>query len=168
MGVRMIYTCKDGHVTSMLGGLVGVRQLLGWMLEEGSAPEWLTAFDWESTDFRTLGQTPEGREFFSKVGGALNDFFASHTKAELYEGALTRRLLIAPVNTVADIRTDAQLEFRGYFQEVDGVAYPGPWAKLSATPIEDTPRAPRIGEHTAEVLGLDPATLRSLSAAGVI
>src|SRR3546814_10491029 len=79
------------------------------------------------------------------------------TKDELYSEALRRRFLLAPVNTVADIRADEQLAAREYFVAVDHgergpVIYPGAWAKLSATPLVETPRAPTPGEHNDEVL----------------
>jgi crotonobetainyl-CoA:carnitine CoA-transferase CaiB-like acyl-CoA transferase len=151
-GFRMIYRCADGHVTSLLGGLGGARALIDWMDETGDAPDWLKTYDWENADLLALSRTPEGQELFAKLASAVEVFFSRHTKDELYEGALKRRLLLAPVNTIADIRADAQLEFRGYFQALDGVGYAGPWAKLSATPIVSTNRAPRIGEHTEQVL----------------
>lgn len=174
---RMIYPCRDGHVTLLLGGLAGVRAFVDWMREEGEVPGWLDTFDWENTDFARFARTPEGREFFQNVEGVLEAFFREKTKAELYDEALKRRFLLAPVNTVADIRTDSQLEFRGYFQGVDHgplgeIAYAGPWAKLSGTPIEATPRAPRIGEHNGEVLsgelGLSAEDLTRLAGAGVL
>ncbi|HEX4979090.1 MAG TPA: CoA transferase, partial [Acidimicrobiales bacterium] len=89
----------------------------------------------------------------------IDGFFLKRTKAELYAEALQRRFLLAPVNTVADIRVDEQLAAREFFVEVDHperdgpVVYPGPWAKLSATPLADSPRAPTVGQHNTEVLG---------------
>jgi benzylsuccinate CoA-transferase BbsF subunit len=90
------------------------------------------------------------------VRGTLEALFARHTKAELYQAALEHLLLLAPVNTVADIRADEQLAARRYFVPVDqgergAVAWAGPWARLSATPLDTARRAPSVGEHTATV-----------------
>jgi benzylsuccinate CoA-transferase BbsF subunit len=62
---------------------------------------------------------------------------------------------MAPLYTVADIRADEQLAFREYFVDVDQgergpVAWAGQWARLSATPLTTTRRAPHVGEHDAE------------------
>lgn len=147
---RMLFPCANGHVTVLMsGGALGaliVRGLLAWMEETDGVPAWLREVDWEGIDFSTLAGTEEGRAFFDRVSAAIGRFFATRTKEELYDEALRRRFLLAPVNTVADIRADAQLAARGYFVPVDhdgqAVVYPGPWAKLSATPLADTPRAP--------------------------
>ena len=97
--------------------------------------------------------TDEPEEFFAGVRGTLEALFARHTKAELYQAALDHLLLLAPVNTVADIRADEQLAAREYFVDADQgergpVAWAGPWARLSATPLVTTRRAPHVGEHT--------------------
>ena len=61
-------------------------------------------------------------------------------------------LLLAPVNTLADLRCDEQLEARGYWTEVDGVIHAGPWCKPSATPLVNTARAPAVGADTNRIL----------------
>ena len=59
-------------------------------------------------------------------------FTGSHTKAELLAGALERRVLMAPVATVPELLASDQLSARGYWEEVDGVRYPGPFAIAAA------------------------------------
>lgn len=158
---RMIYPCTDGHVTVLIsGGAIGamvMTAMLGWIEESDGLPDWLSSVDWSSINFASLADTPDGLAFFERVSDLIGEFFLTKTKDQLYSEALRRRFLLAPVNTVADIRADEQLEARGYFVAVDHgergpVFYPGPWAKLSATPLVDTPRAPAPGEHNDEVL----------------
>ena len=52
------------------------------------------------------------------------------------------------------------------------VTYPGPWARLSKTPISIRHRAPRIGEHNfyvyGNLLGLSDDEIMQLSDEGVI
>jgi crotonobetainyl-CoA:carnitine CoA-transferase CaiB-like acyl-CoA transferase len=108
----------------------------------------------------------------------VQDFLEKKTRQELYQGALDRRILLAPVATVSDIAHDRQLASRGYFQTVPdaiegrAVVLPGPFVKFAATPIAPPRRAPRLGEHNLEVygdlLGYDRATLSRLYTTGAI
>jgi crotonobetainyl-CoA:carnitine CoA-transferase CaiB-like acyl-CoA transferase len=88
----------------------------------------------------------------------------------VYREGIRRRILVAPVATVADIAADPQLAFRDYFRPLDDPAlgrplrFPGPFARLSATPLVDPRRPPAAGEHNdavyGERCGLDVARLR--------
>ena len=70
------------------------------------------------------------------------------------------------------------LAARDYWVEVEHedigerVTYPGPWAKLSATPLSVRGRAPYLGEHNREVygdlLGLSDDEIEQLASDGVI
>ena len=71
---------------------------------------------------------------------ALQRFFAGKTKLEILERAVADRLLIAPCQTPRDLRENAHLAARTFWVEVpypDGrtVTHPGPYVKLSETPI---------------------------------
>ena len=100
------------------------------------------------------------------------------TKAEIYAGALERRILLAPVATVADITASEQLAARNFFVPVEHedlgatIPYPGPFAKLSRTPLSIAGRAPHIGEHNTEMytglLGYSRQQLARLRAVGAI
>jgi crotonobetainyl-CoA:carnitine CoA-transferase CaiB-like acyl-CoA transferase len=71
-----------------------------------------------------------------------------------------------------------QLATRDYWRDVEhaecgaSFRYPGPFAKLSETPIEYRRRAPLIGEHNDEIyvdeLGLSGAEMAGLRERGVI
>lgn len=153
---RVINPCLDGYAAMLaaagpIGGPV-MRFLMDWADHDGVADPFV-----KDRDYSTVNFTHEPEEFFAGVRGTIEDLFALHTKAELYQAALDHSLLVAPVNTVADIRADVQLAAREYFVTADQgergpVAWAGPWAKLSATPLDTTRRAPHVGEHTSAVL----------------
>ena len=108
----------------------------------------------------------------------LAPFIATKTKAELLNGAAKRRILLAPVNTVADLPENPQLSFRNYWQDVShpelGVTlkYPGPSVKADPCPQQIHRRAPTIGEHNREIyeeeLGLSLEQYQQFKAKGVI
>ena len=133
--------------------------LVKWMAEEGAAPDFMRERDWVKWDNAyLLAAGARGQEDIDRVSEVVAAFAAARTKAELYAAALERGLLIAPVDDMADLAVDRQLAARGFFVPVDEprtrrrVAMPGAWAKLSLTPLRAPAPAPRLGEHTAQVL----------------
>ena len=123
--------------------------------------------------------TEEDLGHITDLEDRIEKFFLTMTKDEIYAQTLKRRLLLAPVATEADIARDVQLKARGYFVAVDHndtvgrtLTMPGPFAKLSATPIVINHRAPRLGEHNAEIygelLGRSAQQLTELRAIGAI
>jgi crotonobetainyl-CoA:carnitine CoA-transferase CaiB-like acyl-CoA transferase len=79
------------------------------------------------------------------------------TKAELAELAIAHRLPIAPVNTYDEYFDDPQVRHnRSYVDFPDPELGPmrliSPFAAFSASPARIYRRAPRLGEHTTEVL----------------
>jgi len=153
---RSIWPCKNGFISFVLfGGRMGAstnRNLVAWMDSEGMAVDVLKNKDWEAFDISVLTQ-----EEFDRFEAPLSKFFLTHTKEELFEEAVKRRMMIYPVNTVEDILGDAQLKSRQFWSEIDypelnaTIIHPGAFAKFSETPIEIKRRAPLISEHSAEV-----------------
>jgi benzylsuccinate CoA-transferase BbsE subunit len=180
---KMVFKCADGHVSSVLAGgpLAGsLKALVEWMDEKGIAAQWMKSKDWSAWlpgAFMEISE--EQRREVEDFEDRVTRFFLPMTKREIYDGALKRRILLAPVATVADIARDEQLEARGFFVDVDHrdtlgrtLRMPGAFAKLGATPIGVPSRAPRIGEHNREVycglLGLSIERLCRLDGAGAI
>ena len=54
-----------------------------------------------------------------RVVEPLQKFFESHTKEELTEGSVERRILLFPVATPRDLLEHPQLEARGYFKKLE-------------------------------------------------
>jgi crotonobetainyl-CoA:carnitine CoA-transferase CaiB-like acyl-CoA transferase len=175
--MRITWPCKDGFVNFQLSGGAGagrsVNNLIQWMEEEGLGDPFLTGIDWT-----TLGYGMITKELLERVVPPVEHFLMSHTKAELFEGAVKRRILLFPVATPGDVMRNPQLQARGYFRQVlhsdlaTTITYPGPFVRASATPIELRRLAPKVGEHNAEIylndLGLTRQELVRLREAGAI
>ena len=180
---KTVFKCKDGYVSGLLAGgvyLPSTNAIIAWMKEEGAAPDWLAQEGGlkSLTPGAFMSAKPGDLSELDRAENALERFFMTKTKHEIWENILKRRILAAPVATVADIASDPQLKDRGYFVEVESKALgrkltlPGPFAKLSRTPLGPAGAAPQIGEHNRDVycglLGLSESQLIKLQAAGAI
>jgi crotonobetainyl-CoA:carnitine CoA-transferase CaiB-like acyl-CoA transferase len=157
--IRFVYPCKDGYVnfTFLFGNAIGplTARFFAWMHEEGFADEALRDIHWPRFGVTLLGEgrSPE----LERATAAIEAFTRAHTKAELYAGAAARRLLLVPLSDAADLAHSAQLAARAYWTPVahaerpDPIRYPGPFAKLSETPIRYRRPPPRLDEHAAEI-----------------
>lgn len=170
-----VFPCADGQVYFMAGGVASNKFWTGsvqWLIDEGAPgaaqlnePRWL--------DAKFLA-TPEAKQIFASV---FEPFAQKKTKAQLYADGQARRLPICPISTPADLLDNRQLAWRGYFVPMlhtwsgRTLVVPGAPYKLSATPWKQAGPAPRIGEHTAQVLsqvGITPQAIEALLHEGVI
>ncbi len=148
-----IWPCKDGFV-SLTVGLAGpthhfTQRLLSWMEEERALSSELRGRDWPAT---LAGPAPAFEAAAAELGRAIREFLLGKSKAELLEAAVARGLLSVPIATAADVLESPQLRAREFWREHDGLRLPGPFARFSRTPLRERRGAPRLGEHTAEVL----------------
>ncbi len=157
--VQLFWPCKDGHaaITYLFGAAIGpfTRRLMEWVYEEGRCDEATRDKDWLNYTLLLLSGREPISEYF-RLLQVVESLTMTKTKAELFEEALKRRLLIVPVSTMADLDSNEHLAVRGYWREVERggrrLRFPGPFARFSSTPIEYRRAAPLLGEHTAEVL----------------
>jgi crotonobetainyl-CoA:carnitine CoA-transferase CaiB-like acyl-CoA transferase len=153
---REIWRAQDGWVTfGLRGGKTRIPNLIAtvaYMDEEGMAPAWLKAYDWASYNHNTL---PDAE--IARLEEAFAAFFRSKPMRELYQEALKRRILLAPCNDAREILAQPQLRFRELFVTLDyphlgaRIEHPGFFAKGGG--VGAIRRAPRLGEHNAELLG---------------
>ena len=148
----VIEPCKDGHVamTLVLGaqGNHGFGAAMRWAAENDALDADLTDRDWSTW----LEDIPAGRLAVEDASRGLEQmlaFLRTRTKAEIQAEAVARKMLIAPAYTASDLLADPQLAARGFWQEVDGCLHPGPFARLSRTPIRPPTPAPRLGADQA-------------------
>jgi crotonobetainyl-CoA:carnitine CoA-transferase CaiB-like acyl-CoA transferase len=175
---RLHWPCKDGYVSFFLGGgsvqqmLNSTRAMVG-LADAAGMGDALKKYDW--TQYDTSKITQEERDMLEEE---FLKFFATKTKEELYQAAIERAIACSPLNTVEEIVASAQLADRDYFVDVEHpelgatLKYPGAPVKLPECAYRITRRAPRIGEHNAEIyereLGLTADDLRALRTAGAI
>ena len=174
--VRRIWPCKDGYIILLWWAGPNAKRwntpLVEWMDSEGMAG-YLKEVDWDGFDWRYVTW-----EQADKMEEPTLAFFATHTKAELLEGALKFKAMVYPVSTCEDTLQNPQLEARGFWQELEHpeldtvVTYPGEFGVFSEAPAVVSCRPPLIGEHNTEIyeeeLGLSAEQLLVLKQAGVI
>jgi crotonobetainyl-CoA:carnitine CoA-transferase CaiB-like acyl-CoA transferase len=145
---------RDGYVEMHLamGPAAGrfTNNLFAWIREEGECDDRLAALDW--------GRVPEliasgelGLDELERARAIVAEFLTRRTKRELVEASLERKLLAAPVLTVADLAESPQLEAREFWIELGGRVLPGTFAKVDGDAFAFRRPAPRLGEHNAEI-----------------
>ena len=143
--LRWIFPAIDGYalMSVSFGAMIGPfqRRLMEWVCEEGFCDEATRDKDWVGYGMQLFtGAEPTSE--LDRVLECIGAFVATRTKAQLLEGALARKLLVAPVSDTADVMASPQLASRGYWDEIDGVRYPGRMVRASATPLAPLPAAP--------------------------
>lgn len=173
---RQVWPCKDGFIFFfMIGGQQGTKtgyQLVKWMKEEGMADEFLQNYKWEEFDMATATQ-----ELVDRISRPIAEFFLTRTKKEALDAAISRNISICPLMGNRDLIEDPNLAARGFWKPMEHpelqttIPYPRQFARSSENEMETRSRAPRIGEHNAEIygeLGLPHDRIEALKKAGVI
>ena len=154
--VRAMWPCKDGYVIWIYWGGLSVDwnlPIVRWMIDEGMADDYIKNFDWATLDYDTAEQ-----ETVDRIEAPTAKFILSHTKAQLWEGALKYRAQLYPVATAPDLFDSIQLAHRGFWVNLEhpeldtSIPYPGPFAKTTHAEPRVTFRAPLIGEHNEDIL----------------
>lgn len=151
-----MWRCRDGWVLWIcsVGPGAARRQagFLAWLAEIDEGRE-LRAFDWDA--LRPAEMTADEWEHLRAAVAAI---FAGRTKADLYQAAIDHDFSLYPSATTSETAENVQLTARGFWRELEhpelgrSIRYPGPFAQATESPPRVSRRAPRIGEHTAEVL----------------
>ena len=135
-----------------------MRFMMDWADAEGVAHPLA-----RDRDYSTLNFKDEPEEFFAAVRDTLGGpVRPSHQGRAVPGGARPPapawpRCTPSPTSAPTSSWPSAE-----YFVDVDQgergpVAWAGPWAHLSATPLTTTRRAPHVGEHDAELASRPPA-----------
>ena len=150
--VRYVWECKDGSVCFAVTGAArfgrSQRALVEWMDSEGMAPDYIKEIDWATLDFGSINQKMRDR-----LEEPIASFFKQKTKAELFQEAVKRGIVLFPASTAKELLEDPQLASRSYWVEVEhpelgtNIIYPGAFFKSSETSWSMKRRAPLIGEH---------------------
>lgn len=161
-----ILPCKDGYVcitAPRVDQWIRFTELMG-------SPEWT-----KNPRYRDRRAMQE--EYPDEADALLAPWLMSHTKADIFDSGQAMRIPLTPVNTIAEVVNDSQLNTRGFFVEFDRaevgtLKYPGAPYKMSKTPWQIQRPAPLLGEHNEEIycgrLGYTREELARLRRAGVI
>ncbi|MDA1145320.1 MAG: CoA transferase [Chloroflexi bacterium] len=147
------YPCSDGYVVFGIApvglALRGATRFLKWMQDEGDLE------DWPDPDLEAwaLGIAAQAAGDVVAATAALGPaieriaaYIKQHTKADLFAEAVSRDYMLAPLYTTQEIIDDPHLAARDFWIDVDGQRYPGPFAKLTRTPIRIERAAPTLGQ----------------------
>jgi benzylsuccinate CoA-transferase BbsE subunit len=170
-----VFDCADGQIYLMAGGIASTRfweNLVRWLIDEGvETAERLLEPAWQSHDYLAK---PEAKAIFGEL---FAPFARKRTKTYLYQTGQSRRIPICPINTPGDILSNRQLDYRRFFVSQEHtpsgrtLVVPGAPYRLEATPWRQARPAPRLGEHTSEILdalGYEPAARAALLKSGVV
>ena len=172
---RFVYPALDGYVsiTHVFGSGVGplIRKLMEYIYDEGGCDAETRDKDWVGYLVKLLsGEEPWSE--FERVKRVIADFTGARTREELERAAVERGLVMAPIRGIDGVVHNEHLRARGYWVEAETplpglrVLQPGPFARLSASPVGASRPAPRIGAdngHLARVAA-EPRRPRAASA----
>ena len=157
INVQLVHECADGHVVVFpIGG--ALAKMVEWWIRDGIVPEdWMTAEDWPMYHVKLLQQQPVAHTI-EEVLDAVGAYVRDKTKNQLLEQGIADGVSIAPVNNMEDLTRFRHLQERGFWLTAplpngQVAQVPGIFANLSETPMKVRRWAPRLGEHTGEVLG---------------
>ena len=173
---RDIWPCQDGHLGfRFLGGRLGaetLRALTEWMDSENMAGSL------KEMDFDSLDMSKVTRAELDEWENTLCQFFSKHTKEEIYNKAVEKRMLICPGYTPKDLVEYEQLKERNFWVELQypelgtTIKQPEGFLRSSETQCRIQRRAPLIGEHNEEIygqeLGISKQELALLLKEGII
>ncbi|MEZ4482171.1 MAG: CoA transferase [Dehalococcoidia bacterium] len=148
--IPRMFPCKDGWITytiSLAG--IGPRShaaIMDWAAELGLVPERLRGLPWSDWIAEVQAGTLSVEDVVASLDVAQR-LFETQTKLDLQEFANRTGILVAPIYSIGDLLADPQLKAREYWTEAGGRTHPGPFARLSATPIQYRAPAPGLGQH---------------------
>ncbi|TAJ18770.1 MAG: CoA transferase [Dehalococcoidia bacterium] len=164
-GAGRLAPCADGWLSAAFQ-IWQLGAVMPSVLDEPDIDPRLRQIEWEMWEQIAMsGAVPEA--LLQSVGHALGLYLQRRTKRELMGWAAETGIRLAPVNTTRDLLDALQLKARGFWEQVDGHAFPGAFAKLSRTPLVPPRPAPAVGEGGETMVASWPApsTDRALEAA---
>lgn len=172
--LRFVYPAKDGFisVSHVFGNAIGPRTaaLMAWVAELGYCSPELAGKDWvRFAELVDLGE--EQPETLEEAKAAIAACTSAHTKAELLDIAMSRRLLMAPICTPADVVESEHFAARGFFEAVavpgagDVVRVPSTFFATNLGPRRKLGPAPSLNRD-GTALGVEAPRQPVLGAAG--
>lgn len=177
---RSKWQVQDGYIEMHLtmGPSVGrfTNTFMAWMREEGAIDDETANIDWtQIPNLLSSGQI--SFDEIDRIYALVATFLQPRTKNELMDVAIKRKLLLAPIYSIADLAESPHLAARELWLDVEGNdgrqrRLPGRFARTTADAFAFKRPAPHLGEHNrdvfAELLGLSEADIVDLARRGVI
>ena len=146
-----IFQCGDGrwvYFVIFVAEQKGWKAIVDWLASRDLAVD-LTEPKYLDPSFR--------QENFGHIQEVVETFFLLQTAEEAYHEGQARGLAIGPVNAPDELFEDEHLQAREFFvtvehDDVPPAQYPGVPFRFSAFGSAQVCRAPKLGEHTDEVL----------------
>lgn len=162
---RNVYRTKDGHWVAVSATTLSIAERVVRLV---GRPE-LAEQPWFATG---ADRARHADELDEAVGG----WIAERTRDDVVHRFEEAQAAVGAVYDFADVLEDPQITARGSIvsvpdPELDTIRMPGVAFRLSDTPGAVRSAGPRLGEHTADILGelgLGPEELAALSERGVI
>ena len=159
-----LYPCKEGHV--LIAG--NADTLYHRLMSAIGRPD--------LRDDPALARNDGRAAQMQRIDAAIAEWTSRRSMEEVLSEMEKAEVPAGPIYSVADIAADPHYAARGMIEQViagDGapLKMPGIVPKLSATPGSIRTPAPKLGEHTDEVLreiGFSAAEMEQLRKAGII
>lgn len=177
--IPMMFDCADGFVllnVVLIPAFSAMTQrTVQWLGDAGHLAPDLAALDWIAVAQEvTRGERDETA--IDALVEALVTACRGRTKIEITDIAQKHRFMAAPVMDMTDVRTSEHYQARGLFTETTvldrPVPFPSRFAQFENYEIEARSPAPKLSEHTAQVLhnrlGYSAEEIQALYASGVI
>ncbi|MGD9932542.1 MAG: CaiB/BaiF CoA transferase family protein [Dehalococcoidia bacterium] len=146
-----IWECSDGYLYALFLPTEQRADLflsaLRWAAETGALDDDRDLLDVTWNTY--LADVESGRldqEPLRRAVDCLKVMFRRVSKREVMERSIRDNLFCAPIYTTRDLLEDPQLAARGFWRTIEGVVHPGPFARLSATPLTNPRPAPTLGQ----------------------
>ncbi len=140
-GPATCFACQDGHVYVFMTTKTHWKALCDLM----GNPAWAAEFPEDWLEFHCT------KERVEQFRTGFRPWIAQQAKLPITEAAQKAGLAMVPINTAADLPQHEQFQHRGFFQEVDGLLYPGLPFRLSASPARIAGPAPALGANAGEL-----------------
>jgi len=156
-----LFQCADGrfvYFTLITAEPKAWQNLVAWMDGAGLAAH-LTEPEFSDVAYR--------QAHFSEIQEVVECFFLVHPADQMYKEGQAAGLPIGVLNAPEDLFEDEHLAAREFFVEVEHeglgkVRYPGAICRFSSFGEVARKRAPKLGEHTAEVMALIGAAVEDV------
>ena len=154
---RWLYKAKDGRDLILFGvgrDNAGFAKIRTWLQSKGFGKQLDEERFAQPIDRQPGRGSADAAELYAEMG----KFIAEHRAEEIYRGGQERRQSWGAVRTPEETLDDPHWHDRGFFVGVTGegvdtpALMPGAPYIFSATPWELRRPAPKLGEHTAELL----------------